>query len=1158
MKGVPLMRITPAVPAPPIVARPSASALGADPGGTYLNGVAARPGGIDPALVAGWRAELARPGLPAARRAWLQLWLGESRLAREEPDAAEGALARAARLGRGGPAEGIAAFDLAGARFYEGRYAEAAHELRALMKSPERGYDRRDAALLLRHASLCQGYHASRERLGVPEPPRLDPLCGVASMAVCLRALGLPYAPATVAAAVPHHGMGSSLAELARGARRLGLSPHALAVRRDAGLIALPKPVVAHVEHDHFVAVVDADAKGVEYVCSDCGRWPGGPVRLTWRQWDALEADAFLAPSRPGSTADLALLALERGQSPRDVGLVASRALPVPAAARQGAAVRTLLGALGTAVVAQTDDPGHPTVTCGQHPDSGKCVPCAVKAFLASLGFGSPYGAIAGDPVNLATAEEEYAPPVDLTVYNPTGPSVRWGRVYGSLSRYTSTLGEGWTHPYSLGVETTSTGNGGLAGSVVFPDGALMAFSGTRPTAASPHLAMTLGPGMPYLLAADYDAASAGFTFALTDEARTVWRTLAAGYLNDCLRGSTVYPVASETDRSGNSILFRYAAYAAGWVSGISEAAVLRLTEIDDAAGQALLTVGMDAQGWITSASDRYGRSVYYRTSDHNGTYPGGGQPPKDYQIPHRLLDAVSQIVPTGMSNPPVRAQYGYGDGPSEPAETVPYLTGASVPSPTGSGMSAMGFRYDAYSGFVTAITDANGNATTFRYAFTSGGAPSNPVTPDPDGGGGGASGPPPFLGTTVKVLGGTTTVRQYGVVSDMNMNPTQRVDAAGNTVWTKAYADPNTPYRPSAVTDANGRVWRYTWDRYGHPLTATTPKGTVTTYTYDYSRFALGELVSVREGAKTATAVSYLEPSGLPREVDMPVPGDVGAGATQATSYTYTPMGQVAAVTEPGSVAGTSRTTTYGYTGDGGYAQAEALGEPLTVTDALGKVWHTRYDARGNVASTWDPLGNETDDLWTLDDRVGTELSPATGTSGSQRGSVSSTYLYTGGPVTQFDVRDESGNVVRSTFLGYGPEGETTSRTGSAEEAYLAYDAAYATVSLTGRKGTAYTTTYAYDLNGRPTEIDYPLAASGSASDRVRFTGYDVVGNLLSRIDGNGQETDCAYGDADGRFLGLVPRHVRQRRLDGLRRVRPGDLDHRRRGNRGHRLRRR
>lgn len=43
-----------------------------------------------------------------------------------------------------------------------------------------------------------------------------------------------------------------------------------------------------------------------------------------------------------------------------------------------------------------------------------------------------PGGCCNGDPVNLATGQETIAPPPDLNVYNPTGPSVSLSRVYGS------------------------------------------------------------------------------------------------------------------------------------------------------------------------------------------------------------------------------------------------------------------------------------------------------------------------------------------------------------------------------------------------------------------------------------------------------------------------------------------------------------------------------------------------------------------------------------------------------------------------------------------------------------------------------------------------------------------------------------------------------
>jgi len=41
-------------------------------------------------------------------------------------------------------------------------------------------------------------------------------------------------------------------------------------------LMALPTPLVAHVEHDHFIAITRITKSQVYYNCSDCGYGPVG------------------------------------------------------------------------------------------------------------------------------------------------------------------------------------------------------------------------------------------------------------------------------------------------------------------------------------------------------------------------------------------------------------------------------------------------------------------------------------------------------------------------------------------------------------------------------------------------------------------------------------------------------------------------------------------------------------------------------------------------------------------------------------------------------------------------------------------------------------------------------------------------------------------
>ena len=122
----------------------------------------------------------------------------------------------------------------------------------------------------MRHARACAGYHAERLALGIPEPSRLDPLCGVSAIAQALKAAGKPYDKARLLANVRVTGRGSNMQDLVTGAERLGFNVHVVRTT-DQGLIDLPKPLICFAEHDHFISVLHADKQGVEYLCSDCG-----------------------------------------------------------------------------------------------------------------------------------------------------------------------------------------------------------------------------------------------------------------------------------------------------------------------------------------------------------------------------------------------------------------------------------------------------------------------------------------------------------------------------------------------------------------------------------------------------------------------------------------------------------------------------------------------------------------------------------------------------------------------------------------------------------------------------------------------------------------------------------------------------------------------
>ncbi|MGH7749512.1 MAG: hypothetical protein ACREQ5_32815, partial [Candidatus Dormibacteria bacterium] len=353
------------------------------------------------------------------------------------------------------------------------------------------------------------------------------------------------------------------------------------------------------------------------------------------------------------------------------------------------------------------------------------------------------------------------------------------------------------------------------------------------------------------------------------------------------------------------------------------------------------------------------------------------------------------------------------------------------------------------------------------------------------------------------------------------NLSETTLTDGSNSTViYTAAYSDANDPYAPGSVTDGDSVRTQFTHDVYGNVLTRTTNRGTVTTYTWSYTNFALGELTKLQEGsnlgssAKQPTTFTYYEPSGLTNTVTYPLPGTSGGTQTAQLSCVWSSLGNVTQITTPGNNAATSITTTFSYTTDGSYGQAEALGEPIAITNNLGKTSHLRYDARSNCVSSTDALGNETDWSFNLADQTTQVTYPATGQTGTGRAYTANTYLYTGGPLTTVTSFDESGTQVRQVGLSYGPEGEFLSRTGSAEPVTVAWDGAYRLQAL--QDGNAHSTQWQRNTAGDVSQITFP------GGDSIQYTSYDNAGKPLVRVDGRGVTTDYTWADPDG-FLSKI-----------------------------------
>jgi hypothetical protein len=274
----------------------------------------------------------------------------------------------------------------------------------------------------------------------------------------------------------------------------------------DAALKALPKPLAAFVEHDHFIAVTSADRAGVSYLCSDCGVWPGGHRHVTWRQWRMMEASEYLAVVEPGGAADRALAGLPASANkPTATAAVpgARHALAPATAPSHGLRLASDLGSVAaSAARLSTRLRGHAlllppeeTARCGFRIGSVKCTPNILCPMDGCAVCGKK-GPSEGDPVNLATLEEEYSPAADLVVYNPVGPSVVWSRTYNSFGNGkvkntagtygpepSQDFGVGWSQPYDLGIFSPGTTNsdGSANEYLTMPNGAQVHFNSGMP-----------------------------------------------------------------------------------------------------------------------------------------------------------------------------------------------------------------------------------------------------------------------------------------------------------------------------------------------------------------------------------------------------------------------------------------------------------------------------------------------------------------------------------------------------------------------------------------------------------------------------------------------------------------------------------------------------
>ncbi|GLW90304.1 hypothetical protein Aglo03_11200 [Actinokineospora globicatena] len=270
-------------------------------------------------------------------------------------------------------------------------------------------------------------------------------------------------------------------------------------------------------------------------------------------------------------------------------------------------------------------------------------------------------------------------------------------------------------------------------------------------------------------------------------------------------------------------------------------------------------------------------------------------------------------------------------------------------------------------------------------------------------------------------------------------------------------------------VYDANGRVQRqniadggsyqfaYTLDASNNvtETRVTQPNGSVQRVTFDANRML--ETDTQAFGTSLARTTTYTR--GPDNRLDAAI-DPYG----RRTDYTYDAAGQITKAT---GLAGTANSYTATQVSWGAFSQ------PLTTTDAAGKVSTFTYDAKGNLLTAKDPLNRTT----TLTRNSAGQVTGVTDAAGA-----ATTFTWEAG--NQVAVRDPLGRT-SSTF----------------------YDSAGRPVQWTDANGARKLV--AYDVLNQPVRVTDPLGGVST------FT-YDANGNRLTYTDARGKTTRWAYDNAD------------------------------------------
>ncbi len=1107
-------------------------------------------GNIPAGEAMGWKLILRTQHLSQSQAAVLHLELGEYELAHSHhPDAAIWHFRMVGKLCKpNNPLYGLAAYDSAMALFYDGLYRESAilfHKvLIGKIYVPET--QRLRCAIWYRQAEAYAGYHAINAKLGIPEEPiygekslplqgyfppvpHLTHYCAAASLSVCLQSLHLPSSRRAVLSALRVTGEGSKLSDLINAAKKLGLSGRIITAD-EVGLQKLPKPLIAWVERDHFVAVVKADKGGVTYRCIDCGHWPGGMVHLTWRQWQAMEPGVYVAITKIGSSADHLYselfskkpveVASSGGIKGLNLGLVTTLLAEL-----KSHVLLYLPYAFGGCIYSPT---GQHSWVCPQPMDpqseSSSCSACS------SSSKPSAYGPLAGNEVNLATGEDDYEPPMpDLMVYNPHGPSVTWGRVYESLrpptprehSYESDDFGAGWSQFYNINVydptallnpqvfqggsntfPTTGSDQpaSGLTWDIVQNGNTIATSSNTNGWSVSLDVStMQLTVGAPssagatmnyearYLYEPGYGVSAYFDVLQSGDVPQGAIITLSSN-------GSNAPPSGDNWAVLQNGSLIATNQSPAGWNVSYNTQSPTNLT----VTAPVTATIGSGYEARTTSAYPPYAVSADFsvagsRYQPQTGTrylvLPNGAQVSfSASSVPTASNTTVSCSVEAGA---PMVAEWDYSSNSPTGYYTITFIGRRQlITTPASKAI---------------ALTDSNGN--TIGHALCDLPAQLADPTGYPILFNYGAPGPGgfPLLSTITDDYNGTVLLK---ITRAANGNVTEVDDAYSDSVYYQesGYSGTYMNYQELTqvsqvvATGTNNPPSRYAYDyadyydpsgegqyAFLHTITVPSPTGSGTaTGTINYAQDT-DYVTSVVDSNNNEREYTAVDSNDTQVQVLM-----VGNGTTVST---YT-IGFNGSMNPTKNVNGAGQTTFTAI-----YSDPNDPYKPSSATDGNNNTTDYTWDQFGNITSETLPNGTKT----------------------------VYTYSYANFPLGEL-VSAQEGSQTPTSYTYYEPSGLVasistptpgTSGTGSTVTTSYTYSSLGDLLTITGPGNNAVnsiTTTYNYTQDGsyqQPEALGEPLTVTDNLGTVTHYR-YDNQGNQTVMVDALGNETDTTYNIAN------------------------------------------